>query len=539
MVRRVSNLWLAGLLVLLAALVSSCRADLNVDVDVEPDGSGLVEAEVFLDQEAADRLLDVGRDSAGVPLSDLAQAGWEIDPPAEGENGEVTITASKAFGTPRQFSDVMAELGGETGLFQDFTLAREQSFGRLDYKVDGILDTTDGFGEFSDPELNSTLDRSLQDIAEYYGANENDISVRLSVTIPGEIQEDDSNAAFVQEDTSVTSQWSAAVGRREAVEVTMASTRRSITAQVLRGVAVVAAVLAGLLLFARLLRLVSARRRAPARKQGPVDAQGRPTKPQPSRGGPSVAARPSGSTDPGSAKTPGGAAGVDGENGAGTRQFRVVALDGMGVLYREGDDIEKLLIPFARKRGSTVAAADIAARARQVSLGRMTSASFWPAIGVEGDVNELDAAYLATHQLMPGVIKYLRRLRSHGIRAACITNDGAEWAMKLRSTHSLEGLVDPWVVSGSVGVRKPDKPIFEVLRRVTGEPSETILVVDDNLETLDAARSYGFGTAWFTVDGEREDARGHEILRNFNLAEDDGFSAELAASVTGEIASGG
>ncbi len=530
MVRRVLSpkyrLWrLVGLL-LFAAVATSCRADLQVDVDVEPDGSGMVVAKAVLDQEAADRLLDLDRDSAGIPLSDLAQAGWQIEPPTEGEAGNVTVIASKAFGTPPQFAEVMGELGGQTGLFQDFTLTREQSFGRLDYEVNGVIDTTDGFGEFTDSELEAALGRSLQDIAEYYGANGQDLSVQLSVTVPGEIQEDESNAAFDQSESSVTSQWGVTMARRERVDVALASARRSITAQVLRGVAVVAAVLAGLLLFARLLRFISGRRRKPAPKKRPVDAQGRRAAPA-GRGTGSGRAGSTGRTQPG------------GTGGNGQRQFRVVALDGMGVLYREGDDINKLLVPFARERGSTVSAEDIAARARQVSLGRMTSAAFWPSIGVEGVVNELDAAYLGRHQLMPGVVKYLRRLRSHGIRAACITNDGAQWATKLRRNHSLEGLIDPWVVSGSVGVRKPDRPIFEVLRRVTGEPAERILVIDDSLDTLDEARQYGFGTAWFNPDGEREEARGHELLRTFDLGDDDGFSTEMAASITGEEPSGG
>ncbi|MGI9597253.1 MAG: HAD family hydrolase, partial [Acidimicrobiales bacterium] len=236
------------------------------------------------------------------------------------------------------------------------------------------------------------------------------------------------------------------------------------------------------------------RRRTPAAKVRPTDARGRPAEPAPPE--PLVEAEE-----------------TIAEPSAG---YRVVALDGMGVLYREGNDVRELLVPFARERGSTVPDDEILVKARQLSLGRMTPADFWAVIGVEGDPNELDSAYLALHQLMPGVVKYLRSLRDSGVKAACITNDAAAWAMKLRAGHSLEGLVDPWVISGSVGVRKPDPPLFEVLRRVTGEPPSSILVIDDDLDNLDAAGRLGFGTAWFTADGERTEARGHALFRSFD-----------------------
>ena len=197
--------------------------------------------------------------------------------------------------------------------------------------------------------------------------------------------------------------------------------------------------------------------------------------------------------------------------------YRVVALDAMGVLYREGEDIKTLLVPFAREQGASASDEEIAAKARTLSLGRMTTGQFWNAIGVKGKAEKLDASYLSLHQLTPGVIKYLRSLRAKGVRLACITNDASAWASHLKTQHNLEGLIDPWIVSGSVGVRKPDAPIFEVLRRLTGEPPSAIQIIDDNLDILDAARDLGFATAWFNPDGVREEARDHPLIRRFDI----------------------
>jgi HAD superfamily hydrolase (TIGR01509 family) len=511
--------WCGLALVLLLAV--SCKADVTVEVDVEADGSGVVMVNAVIDQETAEGLLDLGRDAAGIYLEDLADAGWQTVPPTELADGSVRIEAQKAFGTTSQFAEVMGELTGDGGVFNDFSLTRAQSFGRLDYEVSGAIDTTQGFSAFSDPDLEVALTRSLPAIAERYGASEQNVSIELLVTLPGELQEDRSNGANQATETAVTSRWQTSLASHERTDIALATTRRSITAQVLRGVAVLAVVVAALLLFGRLLRLIGSRRRPtkPARRRS-ADALGR----HPDEGGDNAAivlGRGPEST-------------VDAVVAESTRRYRVVALDGMGVLYREGNDIAELLVPFARQRGSEVPSEDIAAKARLMSLGRMTPAVFWPSIGVEGNAIELDAAYLSMHQLSPGVVKYLRKLRADGVRAACVTNDGAEWATKLRASHSLEGLIDPWVVSGSVGVRKPDAPIFEVLRRVTGEAPHTILIVDDDLDTLDAARGFGFGTAWFKVDGDRADARGHELWRSFELDDDD-LIIETVAAVTGEV----
>ena len=103
------------------------------------------------------------------------------------------------------------------------------------------------------------------------------------------------------------------------------------------------------------------------------------------------------------------------------------------------------------------------------------------------------------------------------MQVACVTNDSTAWANKLRARHSLEGLIDPWIISGAVGVRKPDAPIFEVLRRVAGQPPGLIMVVDDDLRNLDSARDMGFRTAWFSSQAHSDDANGHAILRSFEV----------------------
>ncbi len=518
---------LAAVAALVALAAGACRADVAVDIAVAEDGSGVVRAEVVLDAEATEGLRDLGLE-ATLPLSDLAQAGWEVDRPDVSPSGETTIGASKAFGDAAQLTEVMEDLTGADGVFQDFRLVRLQSFGRVDYTLDGVIDPTGGFDAFGDDELDTALGRSLSAIAVSYEASEEDVAFTLTASLPGEFQEEGSTGSISTIETGAEGRWSTDLAGNR-VDVALQTARRSTAAQVLRGVAVVAAVLAALVLFAQILRVFGARRRqlqeerARATRQAARRAAASGST---SAGAATVAGSPSTGSSSSSESADGDGSDAATVDDDGAERFRVVALDGPGVLYKEGDDIRQLLVPFARERGSTATADDVADKARLLSLGRLTPADFWKAIGVDGDPNELDSAYLATHQLSSGVVRYLRGLRSREVRAACVTNDSAAWAMKLRSSHSLDGLIDPWVVSGSVGVRKPDAPLFEVLRRVTGEAPSAILVIDDDLDNLDAARDLGFATRWFTRDGERDEARGHEIMRGFDA---------FAPTDTGEI----
>ncbi len=474
-------------------VATACNAEVFTTIDVAEDGSGIVNVAVALDPELAAQLPDL--ESAGLALADARQAGWVVEPRELDDDGRTRIRASKEFGNPQQFAEVMNEIGGADGLFRNFTLTKESSFAQVSYSVTGQL-VANGFQGFADDELNVLLGQPLEVFAVENGADPNDVAVQLAVTLPGEIPPEGSNGVRVDQVSESTVRfWNTTLGRTGPVDVRSESTTREIGALVALGIAVLAGVMALLIGLAIILRLVQARQKpAPA-------AVKRPSARAPKSAEPQIVLSETG----------------DGEESEVSANPTVVALDGMGVLYGVGADIDEVLIPFCFEKGSPLTADEIAGRARQLSLGRIEPSTFWQMVQVPGDPNELDDEYLAHHALKPGVVRFLRSLRDRGVRVACLTNDSASWARKLRQRHSLDTLVDPWVVSGAVGVRKPDRPIFEVLRRVTGEPPANILVVDDQLDILDVARTLGYRTAWFAPEADAEDARGHSILRSFDV----------------------
>ncbi len=500
--------WRLALFALAVFFATACEASADILIDVEPDGSGVVSIDVELDEEAADQLLDL-ESGDGLRLLDINEAGWVIDPPEVGDDGRTRFGATKPFGTPEQMEQVLAEISGDAGLLQNFELTRTKSFARVDYELTGQI-VPNGIEPFGDEALTTSLGRTVESFVLDGGGSPADVDVTVRVRLPGNENTDDETIEVTgsllpsDEADIVERGWRVTLDETSVEEVAIATATTNTAPLVWRGVAVVASVLALLVLFGHLLRWLRPERRK-KRKHNDPRAKPRPSAKGPAKDEP-VSGVPVGETDDEELDV----APVSDEP-------TVIALDAMGVLYREGQDIAEVLIPFARERGSEVTNDEIVSRARSLSLGRITPAEFWRLIEVSGDPNELDDEYLSRIQLSPGVVGFLRDLRERGVRVACLTNDSAVWANKLRAKHSLDGLIDPWVVSGSVGVRKPDWPIYEVLRRLVREPVGNVMVVDDDLDNLDAARELGYRTAWFAPDGDPAGARDHSILRSFNL----------------------
>ena len=165
----------------------------------------------------------------------------------------------------------------------------------------------------------------------------------------------------------------------------------------------------------------------------------------------------------------------------------LVVFDAMGVLYQSADDVGDLLVPYLREKGCRLGQPRIEDLYRQCSLGRMSAAAFWDACDVAGD----DAEYCGRHALSDGIVDLLDRLAERGVPMAVLSNDVSEWSRKLRRRFSLETWIDSWVISGDVGVRKPDPAIFRLLLERTSVAPDAVIFFDDREANVEAARRVG------------------------------------------------
>jgi 2-haloacid dehalogenase len=113
------------------------------------------------------------------------------------------------------------------------------------------------------------------------------------------------------------------------------------------------------------------------------------------------------------------------------------------------------------------------------------------------DQAELIAAY---HERWPemmrgaidGTVEVLEELRAAGVPTYVLSNASAEtWPFAVERFGFL-GRFEGVLLSGEVGVAKPDAAIFDELCRRFGVRPETTIFIDDKAANVDAARRLGF-----------------------------------------------
>lgn len=129
-------------------------------------------------------------------------------------------------------------------------------------------------------------------------------------------------------------------------------------------------------------------------------------------------------------------------------------------------------------------------------------------------------AYRAARRAHPGAADLLRHLRATLTVGVISNNLVAEQHDKIRAI-GLSGLIDPLVISGAVGVNKPDPRIFqEALRRAACRANEAIMIGDSWTNDVEGARAAGLATVWFHPDDRTPRRKeGVPALRSFRPTE--------------------
>ena len=122
-------------------MLTSCWVDVDVEVTVENDGSGMVAANVLFSKELTDELISRGggEGEIGINFADFEANGWEISPDSQSvtRNGEVAqaLTLTKPFVSPEHLKTILEdEL--QLGL-ADVSLVREVRGNSVDYQLTG------------------------------------------------------------------------------------------------------------------------------------------------------------------------------------------------------------------------------------------------------------------------------------------------------------------------------------------------------------------------------------------------------------------
>jgi epoxide hydrolase-like predicted phosphatase len=134
-------------------------------------------------------------------------------------------------------------------------------------------------------------------------------------------------------------------------------------------------------------------------------------------------------------------------------------------------------------------------------------AAFAKLLGVAPErlIDRMFGFMVADEAMVAGVLA----ARRAGVRTAMLSNS---WGEDRYDRAQLERLFDAWVISGQVGVRKPDPAIYALAAERIGLPPQECVFVDDLPGNLKPARALGMATVVHRGDAAQTLGEVSELL---------------------------
>ncbi len=101
-------------------------------------------------------------------------------------------------------------------------------------------------------------------------------------------------------------------------------------------------------------------------------------------------------------------------------------------------------------------------------------------------------------------VDLLYRLKQSGSSLFGLSNWSAETFRRVRHQHAFLNLFEDIVISGEVGLIKPDPRIFHLLLKRMGRRAEECLFIDDSEANVAVARELGLQVIWFSSAAQLE-----------------------------------
>lgn len=159
---------------------------------------------------------------------------------------------------------------------------------------------------------------------------------------------------------------------------------------------------------------------------------------------------------------------------------------------REGIDYERVRAAMRTAYGNADAESLIArfetGRLEQAHFERELSAALSDGLDEPVPAQNLIPRMLRDLRLDREMIDAVRAARRRGIRTALLSNS---WGVEYYPHDLLDELFDTVVISGRVGLRKPDAAIFRMATEQLGIPPGQCVFIDDFAGNVEAAQAVG------------------------------------------------
>lgn len=156
---------------------------------------------------------------------------------------------------------------------------------------------------------------------------------------------------------------------------------------------------------------------------------------------------------------------------------KAIILDCFGVLYIPiGEDFYSTHIPDYKKHH-----AELHALGYKVDIGEITQEQLIQKVAQIGRLNadEVRKGIVGQYVRNNTLLNFCQSLRP-GVKLGFLSNISKQAFENFFSQKEREQLFDAVVVSGEVGLAKPDPKIFELIEDQLGVPPQDCLMIDDN-----------------------------------------------------------
>lgn len=188
-----------GAVLCTVALLSSCRVDQSISLNVKPNGTGNVIVVVTADKDIVAKVPSLAQD---IRTDDLKKAGWTVDGPTKTKTGGLTIQLTHEFNTPTEATAILGQVSESRGPLHELVLARSGKDTNSTWTLTGRLEVNGGLNSFVDDAGLELLDVSpyAAEVSEA-GIDLGDaVGITFAASLPGEID----STTGIEKDKTVT-----------------------------------------------------------------------------------------------------------------------------------------------------------------------------------------------------------------------------------------------------------------------------------------------------------------------------------------------
>jgi hypothetical protein len=140
--------------------LSGCQVNTVISVHAQANGQGTVAVTVTMDEAAVQAVGGASALAAQLDITDLEAAGWRVSGPSPGPGSSTVISASHAYSTPAEASQLVADLAGSGATGNrpfKLSISRRNTFWHVYTDLAGTVNLTCGLGCFGDSGLQTAL----------------------------------------------------------------------------------------------------------------------------------------------------------------------------------------------------------------------------------------------------------------------------------------------------------------------------------------------------------------------------------------------